>query len=87
MNDVLSYADLFILLPSIIAIVFIIGVHPFLYYFLGRLLLERWPVRGLRLWAMSGINLKNLPFYCSFDCSISDCKNWTCPNYSKCFRR
>lgn len=83
----MSYYDLSIFIPSLIAIAFIVAFYPFLLYIIGRLMLKFNSVRGLRLWAMSGFNLKSIPKYCSFVCSESKCGNWTCPCYNKSRKR
>ena len=75
----LTFQDLIILLPSLVAISFILFAYPFLYYIWARLFVKVWPKAALRAWAMSGVNLKSMPSYCPYKCDGS-CRNWTCPN-------
>lgn len=77
----LSFSDFLLLIPSLGAIVLIVFGYPLAYYVIARIFIKVWPVRALRFWAMSGIDLKNMPKHCHFSCDGS-CRNWTCPNYS-----
>lgn len=67
--------------PFVLVVLF--GLYGFTYYPIGLLLFKLGLRRiGLRLIAMSFF-YKRCPKYCSFDCSTYNCRNWTCPNYSK----
>ena len=41
-------------------------------------------ILGVRFLAQSMLFHHLCPKYCEFDCSNTPCRNWTCPNYSKC---
>lgn len=78
----LKYSELLIYIPTLIAIACFLFVFPLVQYVLARLFVKVWPKVALRVWAMSGVNLKKIPDYCSYPCD-GRCRNWTCPNYSK----
>lgn len=57
-----------------------------LYILLGLLFVRfNWTHRfGLRLLSMSLFYPKSLiPCRCTLDCSVTQCRNWTCSNYHK----
>ncbi len=79
MHDILIVA-----LVVFAAGLFAVVLPALLQYILAQLTLRRSPAFAVRQWALSGLWLKQLPSACPLrPYSCADCKNWTCPEYSR----
>ena len=57
-------------------------LYSLLFFFIGFLLIRRFPRLGSRLWAMSGLFMKKLPMSCPAD-RCRSCSLYNCPNFRK----
>ena len=78
------------LLSAFLLMILVVSVPIFLpnvvYLVFGLIFVKfkRTRLLGVRFLAMSMIGHDLCPKYCEVECDNTPCRNWTCPNYSKC---